>query len=57
LGQDELFYEVLTVVVVDKKEEVAPPVWYAEEILRGIESVVSTPYFEWLKDKITTFFM
>ena len=40
------YKNVLTFLVVDKTEEVAPPDHYAEEILRGAEGFVSDSYYQ-----------
>lgn len=40
---------VLTFVVVNKKKEIAPPVHYAHEILRGAKGCVSETYFQKLQ--------
>jgi hypothetical protein len=32
--------------VVDKKEEKAPPIWYAEEIIRGASGYLSEEYVQ-----------
>lgn len=48
----ERLQNVFTFTVVDKlAEEVAPPDWYLEEILRGAEKLVSEPYFQQLQQK------
>jgi gamma-glutamylcyclotransferase (GGCT)/AIG2-like uncharacterized protein YtfP len=38
--------DVLTFFVVDKKEEKAPPIWYAEEIIRGASGYLSEEYVQ-----------
>jgi cation transport regulator ChaC len=50
--EGQLFKNVLTFVVVNKKQELAPPSWYAEEILRGAENFVTPNYFTKLQNKI-----
>lgn len=41
-----LYKNVLTFIVMDKCEEIAPPEHYALEILRGAEGLVSDEYYE-----------
>ncbi|WP_316571419.1 gamma-glutamylcyclotransferase [Neobacillus sp. YIM B06451] len=41
--------EALTFVVTDKQEEMAPPEWYKEEIIRGAVGFVSEAYFTKIK--------
>ncbi|WP_194841303.1 gamma-glutamylcyclotransferase [Salinibacillus xinjiangensis] len=47
---------VMTFLVIDKQDEVAPPEHYAREILRGAKGRVSDAYFKKLEDKITNKF-
>ncbi|MCA1031176.1 gamma-glutamylcyclotransferase [Bacillus timonensis] len=44
--------QALTFVVVDKKEEIAPPHWYEEEILRGASGYLTTEYVDRIKRHI-----
>lgn len=43
---------VLTFLVIDKDEELAPPEHYANEILRGALHVVSDPYYERIRKEL-----
>lgn len=54
---DEKSYKnVLTFLVVDKTEEVAPPINYATEILRGAEGFVSDRYYQKIVTDLETKF-
>ncbi|WP_077621820.1 gamma-glutamylcyclotransferase [Sediminibacillus massiliensis] len=50
------FKNVLTFLVIDKVEEVAPPIHYATEILRGAQGFVSNEYFNKLERHLLTKF-
>lgn len=52
LVNGELLIDVLTYVVVDKKEETAPPLIYAEEIIRGAKGYLSSSYIKGLEDHL-----
>ncbi|WP_243355727.1 gamma-glutamylcyclotransferase [Bacillus litorisediminis] len=43
---DQLYHSCLTFTVVHKKAEIAPPVHYAKEILRGSKGKVSSAYYK-----------
>ncbi len=43
---------VLTFIVIDKSEELAPPLHYATEILRGANGVVSEQYYHQLEEDL-----
>ncbi|KAA9023952.1 gamma-glutamylcyclotransferase [Niallia endozanthoxylica] len=45
-----IYKNVLTFLVVDKEEEVAPPLHYVTEILRGAKGFVSDNYYQMLVD-------
>lgn len=47
-----MYRNVLTFTAVDKGKEKAPPLWYAQEIVRGAEGVVSTRYLAQLKQDL-----
>lgn len=49
---EEIFTDVLTFHVYNKKEEQAPPLHYATEILRGSKGRVSSNYYEKLKSEL-----
>ncbi|MDQ0253344.1 cation transport regulator ChaC [Evansella vedderi] len=54
---DGLSYKnVVTFLVIDKEEEVAPPAHYAMEILRGAQDFVSVDYYRNLKNGLMTKF-
>lgn len=48
----EVHKNVLTFFVIDKKEELAPPVHYATEILRGSKNFVSDDYYKKLHNDL-----
>ncbi|MBB5172316.1 gamma-glutamylcyclotransferase [Texcoconibacillus texcoconensis] len=50
----ETLKDVITFIVVNKEEEIAPPDHYAEEILRGAKGRVSEKYYEKLSKQIET---
>ncbi|UGB28932.1 gamma-glutamylcyclotransferase [Metabacillus sp. B2-18] len=49
-----LHKNVLTFLVVNKKEEAAPPEHYSNEILRGAKGFVSSGYYRKLENKLLT---
>ncbi|UPG63982.1 gamma-glutamylcyclotransferase [Metabacillus endolithicus] len=49
-----LHKNVLTFLVMNKKEEVAPPEHYSNEILRGAKGFVSSGYYRKLEKKLLT---
>lgn len=49
---NETIRNVLTFLVVDKEEEVAPPPHYAAEVLRGAKGFVSDGYYQKLSDDL-----
>jgi len=52
---DGSFAEALTFLVVEKREETAPPAEYMEEILRGARTVVSESYYAELERMAAAF--
>lgn len=50
--EGRLLQDVVTFVVVDKDEETPPSDAYAEEIMRGAQTVVSKEYYQQLVEKI-----
>lgn len=50
--EGQMLQDVLTFVVVNKTEETPPPDEYAEELVRGAQTVVSPGYYQWLMEKI-----
>ncbi|WP_053219499.1 gamma-glutamylcyclotransferase [Virgibacillus senegalensis] len=51
-----LLHNVLTFIVIDKSEEIAPPIHYATEILRGAKGFVSDQYYRQLEEALFTKF-
>lgn len=49
---DQTIIDALTFVVVEKEAEIAPPVHYMEEILRGGEGFVRQTYLNSLKERV-----
>lgn len=54
--EGKVIRDCLTFVVIDKQREKAPPVWYAEEILRGAKGTVSQAYFKRLQSELRSRF-
>lgn len=50
----KLHTDLLTFVVIDKNDEVAPPPWYLEEMIRGGTGILSEPYLSKLKEHVKT---
>ncbi|MBB6452679.1 gamma-glutamylcyclotransferase (GGCT)/AIG2-like uncharacterized protein YtfP [Salirhabdus euzebyi] len=48
----KVYEDVLTFIVINKDEEVAPPEHYATEILRGAKGIVSEAYYDSLKSNL-----
>lgn len=51
-----LHKNVLTFLVINKEQEIAPPIHYATEILRGAKGHVSKGYYQKLEDKLLNTF-
>ncbi|WP_077618171.1 gamma-glutamylcyclotransferase [Bacillus sinesaloumensis] len=54
--EDKTYSNVLTFLVIDKEEELAPPEKYMMEILRGSKGVVSSSYYQKLVDDLESKF-